>query len=363
MRVEKLKKFLKDRKIDCLIVAPSDDLEYLIGFKSSPDDRFQGFFICSSPEKKDFYIVPKINHEEVEKYLPDMDYIIWGDEEGFLEKTIEKLKSYYDYKPKIAVNFNVRANDILDMLEEMDIDFINGHRMMEDFRIEKTDEEVINMIKAGEIADKTMEDIFNFIKPGMYESEIQEEIVRLLLENGGDDISFEPIVASGPNSSMPHYNEGKRIIQDKDIIILDFGCKYKGVCSDTSRTFFVGSASEEEKEVYYIVKEAFEKGQEVSAIGVTADYIDTMTRDIIENKGYGKYFLNRTGHGIGFSVHEAPYIKKNNQRIIADKMAFSIEPGIYIPGKFGIRIENIVSFKDGKKIIMNNSNTEIRIIK
>jgi Xaa-Pro dipeptidase len=362
-KILKLKELLRSRGIDSIIIGPSDDLEYLIGFKSSPDDRFQGYFINSDPNKEDFYVVPKINHEEVAKHVGQVEYIIWGDEEGFLDKTIEKLKSQYDYKPIIAVNFTIRANDTIDMLEQMDIKFINGHRLMEDFRISKTKEEIENMKIAGQIADKTMDDIFNFIKAGMYESEIKDEIVRLLIENGGDDISFEPIVASGPNSSMPHYNEGTRKIKEKDVIILDFGCKYKGMCSDTSRTIFVGDVSSEEMEIYNIVKEAFEKGQAVSAEDVTADFIDTETRNIIDDKGYGQYFLNRTGHGIGFSVHEAPYIKKNNERIIADGMAFSIEPGIYIPGKFGMRIENIVAFKNGEKIIMNNSSTEIRIVK
>ena len=184
----------------------------------------------------------------------------------------------------------------------------------------------------------------------------------MLIEFGGEELSFEPIVASGPNGSMPHYNDDKRVIEEQDLVILDFGCRYKGYCSDTSRTVFIGEPTEEQKKVYEIVLRANREAEKAVKEGVTAGEIDRIARKIITDEGYGEYFINRTGHGIGVEIHEEPFIKEGNKEILKSGMAFSVEPGIYIPGKFGMRVEDIVIVDGEKARILNKSNKEMTIV-
>jgi len=251
---------------------------------------------------------------------------------------------------------------ILDIKNRINVNFVNGRPILEELRIIKSDEELENLRKAAAIADRVFEEILGYIKPGLQEKDIKEKIQELFIKNGAEGNSFNPIVASGPNSSKPHYNQYSRYIQEKDIIILDFGCKYKGLCSDMSRTVFVGGVTDEERKVYDIVYKAQDEGEKAVKEGVTAESVDAVSRNIIKEAGYGDYFLNRLGHGIGFSVHEAPDIKGGNKRVLEKGMAFSIEPGIYLPGRFGIRIENIMIIgKDGPEAI-NKANKEIVVV-
>lgn len=183
---------------------------------------------------------------------------------------------------------------------------------------------------------------------------------EIFREKGADE-GFT-MVCSGPNSSYPHYNDDQRVIQEKDIIVLDWGCKYYNMCADMSRTVFVGGITEEERKVYEIVRASQEAGEKAAVKGAYIPDVDKAAREIIEKAGYGKYFFTRLGHGIGYSVHEAPDIKASNKRYLEEGMVFSIEPGIYIAGNFGIRIENIVAVtKDGNEVL-NKASKEIMIL-
>ncbi|AOT72063.1 M24 family metallopeptidase [Geosporobacter ferrireducens] len=349
--LERLSKEIDQLGIDAILIGPSKDLAYVTGFLSQEDERFQGLFILR--DGRYFYISPKLNAEEMEHILGKNTKIYaWGDEEGF-ESIVKYALAENDLsKKKIAVNSGIRGTDLLDMTKIFSGEFMNGVQIIEDSRIIKTKEEIAHLKKAGQMADEVMEVLTSFIKPGMKEKDIKKKIIELFLEKGSE-IAFEPIVASGPNSSKPHYNQDDRRIQEKDVIILDLGCRYKGCCSDISRTFFIGEATEEEKQIYQIVLEANQAGKEAVKEGVTAAYIDRQARNIIHKAGYGDYFFNRVGHGIGFSVHEAPYIREGNSQIIKKGMAFSIEPGIYLPGKFGIRVEDIIVVGEDGPEVMN----------
>ena len=216
--------------------------------------------------------------------------------------------------------------------------------------------------KAALIADKAYEEIVKFIKPGLTEKDIGDKLKKLLIEFGGQGLSFEPIVASGPNSSMPHYSGNQRVIEEKDLVILDFGCLYNGYCSDTSRTVFVGEPSEEQRKIYEIVLRANKEAEESAKEVIKAEDLDRIARGVITDAGYGEYFINRTGHGIGVEIHEEPYIRDGNKEILKTGMAFSIEPGIYIPGKFGMRVEDIVVIDGDSSIILNKTSKDITIV-
>ena len=358
--LDKLVSIMGAEKVDAMLIAPSEDLEFLLGFSPHMDERFQGFFITK--DKEMFYIVPQLNREEMQGTLRGRKVYDWSDGEGFLDTVETALKEFGLENKTIGVNGTTSAVSVLDIKNRINVNFVNGRPILEELRIIKSDDELENLRKAAAIADRVFEEILEYIKPGLQEKDIKEKIQELFIKNGADDISFNPIVASGPNSSKPHYNQYSRYIQEKDVIILDFGCKYKGLCSDMSRTVFVGGVTDDERKIYDIVYKAQDEGEKAVKEGVTAESVDAVSRNIIKEAGYGEYFLNRLGHGIGFSVHEAPDIKGGNKRVLEKGMAFSIEPGIYLPGKFGVRIENIVIIgKDGPEAI-NKANKELVVV-
>lgn len=356
-----LVEILKEHGLDGCLMCPSHDMEYLSGIANFYDERFRGFYILA--DGRYFFICPQLYYEEVRKALgADAHIYVWPDSDGVTGSFIEAEKDYNLSGKTIAINDGVRAIDLIDMGQIIKANFVNESNMFEELRIIKDEEEIRYMAKAAEIADKTFEEIIKFIKAGMYERDIANKIKELLIELGGDDLSFNPIVASGPNSSKPHYSDDSRIIEKNDLIILDYGCRYKGFCSDISRTVFVGEPTAEQRKVYGIVLKANQEAEKAVREGVKAEEIDAVAQDVIKSNGYGEYILSRTGHGIGAAVHEAPYIKEGNEQILRTGMAFSVEPGIYISGKFGMRVEDIVVV-DGKGVnILNKASKEMIII-
>lgn len=360
-RVHKLVKILSKYEIDGYLMGANFDLKFLTGINPFQDKRFKGFLVLKDGRK--VFISPELYYEEFRNILgKDMDIYVWGDNQG-VNSTFEKLKETYNLEGKtIAIDDSIRGIDLLDMMDIIKADFINEINISKELRIIKDEQGVQALEKAALIADKTYEEVLNFIKPGLREKDISDKIKELLIEFGGESLSFEPIVASGPNSSMPHYNGNNRVIEDQDLVILDFGCVYDGYCSDTSRTVFIGQPTEEQLKVYEIILRANKEAEDAAKEGIKAEDLDRIARGVIEDAGYGKYFINRTGHGIGVEIHEEPYIKEGNKEILKTGMAFSIEPGIYIPGKFGMRVEDIVVIDGNGSKILNKSNKELTII-
>ncbi|WDV44393.1 Xaa-Pro peptidase family protein [Clostridiaceae bacterium M8S5] len=360
--LDKLVSIMNNKNIDAMLIAPSEDMEFLLGFSPHMDERFQSLFILN--DSRCFYIVPKLNFEEIEKVIGNQGTIYqWDDGEGFMSAVNMAFDEHDLIGKTIGVNKSATAVSIIDIKEKLEIEFINGNQILEELRLVKNDEEVNKLRKAARLADDVFADIVKFIKPGITEKDICEKMKELFIEKGADGLSFSPIIASGANSSKPHYNDYSRVIQEKDIIILDFGCKCEGLCSDMTRTVFVGGISEKEEIVYNAVMRANLAGEEQAKPGVQAQTVDKSAREVIKEAGYGEYFITRTGHGIGYSVHEAPYIKSGNEQILEKGMAFSVEPGIYIPNEFGVRIEDIVVVTEDGVEVLNKSEKKPVVIK
>ncbi|MGB9975681.1 M24 family metallopeptidase [Thermovenabulum sp.] len=361
-KIKKAIKMIKEEGLDALCIGPSPDLEYLTGLNPLSDERFKALFLLKNGLY--LYISPELCVEESKEALgEDVPVISWGDSEGFL-KAIEKAKEQFGLNNfRIGVNGGIRAVDIIDISGVLNVTFLNATRLMEELRIIKTRDEIEKLKKAAAVADEVAEKIAGYIKPGMTEKDIKEIVEKMLLEFGGEELAFETIVASGPNSSKPHYNEYSRTIQEKDVIILDFGCRVGGFCSDISRTYFVGEPTEEQRKIYDIVLKANIKGEVAVREGVTAEEVDRAARNVIKEAGYGEFFFNRVGHGIGFGVHEAPYIMEGNKTVLKSGMAFSVEPGIYIPGKFGMRVEDIVVVTENGCEVLNKATKDMIVIR
>jgi len=214
------------------------------------------------------------------------------------------------------------------------------------FRGVKEEWELDLMRKAQEITDKAFSEVITRIKAGMTELELQAELIYCLYKNGGQGLSFDPIVVSGPNTSLPHGVAGERVIREGDFITMDFGVLYHGYCSDMTRTVALGYATEEMEKVYYTVLEAQKAGIAASRAGVPGKDIDGAARKVITDAGYGPYFGHGYGHSLGLEVHESPSPNSANAEGMPLNSVASAEPGIYLPGKFGVRIEDVVIFKE-----------------
>ena len=353
---------MKQNGYDAYVIGPLADLTYLTGMRPLTDERFKALFLLA--DNRYFYISPELYYEETRAALGESaDFFSWSDSEGFL-KAIRQAAGRYPIKnARIAVNSEVSAADMLNMRELLSAEFFDGRAIMETVRVVKTQEELEFLRQAARIADTVAAEIVDFIHPGVTERAIKEKITALLSEHGGEGNSFEPIVAAGPNSSMPHYLKGSRAFTTGDTVVLDFGCLYKDYCSDISRTVFVGEVSDEQKKVYEIVYEANLAGEKAVVSGAKAGEVDLAAREVIRRYGYGEYFINRTGHGIGVGEHEAPFIKEGNKQLLEDGMVFSVEPGIYLPGRFGLRIEDIVVVNGSRCEILNKADKSLRVVK
>ena len=220
------------------------------------------------------------------------------------------------------------------------------------FRGVKEDWELELMRKAQAITDKAFSEVIGRIKVGMTELELQAELIYCLYKNGATGLAFDPIVVSGPNSSLPHGVAGERVIRPGDFVTMDFGALYNGYCADMTRTVAVGYATEEMKQVYNTVLEAQLAGLAASKAGVPGKDIDGAARKVIADAGYGEYFGHGYGHSLGLEVHENPSPNGRNENPMPVGAVASAEPGIYLPGKFGVRIEDTCVFlPDGIEIL------------
>ncbi len=212
------------------------------------------------------------------------------------------------------------------------------------FRGVKEEWELENMRKAQAIADKAFAEVLPRVRIGMSELELQAELIYCMYKNGAHGLSFDPIVVSGPNSSMPHGVAGERKIQAGDFITMDFGVLYNGYCSDMTRTVAVSYATEEMQKVYNTVLEAQLAGLAITKAGVPGQDIDAAARKVITDAGYGEYFGHGYGHSLGLEIHENPSPNARNSQPMPEGAVASAEPGIYLPGKFGVRIEDSVIY-------------------
>ena len=231
--------------------------------------------------------------------------------------------------------------------EKLHCQLVPATELLISLRQSKDEEEIQRMIAAQRIAEAALDQIVKEIKPGVTEKEIAARLQYLMLAGGAENMSFDPIVASGPNGSMPHAVPTDRKIQDGDFVTMDFGCKLGGYCSDMTRTVAVGEPTDEMKKVYNTVLEAQLAGIAAAKAGVPGVDIHMAARQVIVDAGYGEYFGHGFGHSLGIEIHENPNATPANNKPLPLGAAVSAEPGIYLPGRFGVRIEDVVVLQEG----------------
>lgn len=235
----------------------------------------------------------------------------------------------------------ITAGELARFQNDLKAELVPYNEKIYDFRAVKEKWELDRLRKAQRIADAALLETLPRLKVGMTELEAQAELIYCMYKNGAQGLSFDPIVVSGPNTSLPHGVAGNRVIQEGDFLTMDFGVLYQGYCSDTTRTVAFGYATEEMRKVYNVVLKAQREAIAATKAGVTGKMIDGIARQVITYAGYGDYFGHSYGHGVGLEIHEAPNMNMRNDQILPAGAVCSAEPGIYLPGKFGVRIEDV----------------------
>ncbi|MDW7738440.1 MAG: Xaa-Pro peptidase family protein [Bacillota bacterium] len=344
-RVSKLQEIMHRESFDYLFLGPSANMFYFSGLQTSPDERLQ--LIIVPAEGRPSAVLPEMYLAKAESILSDnFSLIPWSDQNDPFQLTASRIPD--KGKLRIAIDNTLRADHLIGLGKVFpEVEFETASVLVDALRVQKDEQEIKLMHEAGKIADQVMLKVQNTIKPGMSEKELVA-FIEFEYKKLGDDISFKPIVASGPNGAQPHHSPGDRRFEKGDFIVIDCGALYKGYCSDITRTLCLGQATEEMKKVYNTVRDANEGAFQafVNNDQLSGEEADQAARKVITDAGYGDFFIHRLGHGIGLEVHEAPYLVEGNSTPFSKGAAFTIEPGIYLSGKFGVRIEDVAVLTD-----------------
>ncbi len=299
-------------------------------------------------------------YEQVEKECEGLQLVKW--ESKGMAATIQELLSE-DKKIQIVLEDDMNLAQYMKLTEVCkNCAFALGSKWIQKPRMVKDAEELAKLEQAEHIGDAAFTHILDVLKPGVSEREIALELEFFMKKQGASKLSFDTIVASGANGSMPHAQVTDRVLQSGDFVTMDFGCVYQGYCSDMTRTVAIGTPTDEMKKVYQIVLDANLRAMEQIEAGKRCNEIDAVARDYIREQGYGEYFGHGLGHGVGLEIHEEPRFSPKCDVITQENMVITDEPGIYLPGQFGVRIEDLVVVKENGYQKLSQSEKKLIIL-
>jgi len=351
-RVENVQEQLAEHGLDALLVTSMYNVRYLANFTGTT-----GLVVIT--KDKAYFVTDFRYTEQAAEQAKGFDIV---ENEGPI---YDEVATIVDNKGVEKLGFE--AEDItfatyetINELIDADLTPVSG--VVETLREVKSEAEIDIIQQAVDIAEKGYDYILGFIKPGMTEIEVANELDFYMRKHGAAGVSFDTIVASGVRSAMPHGVASNKEIEEGDMITIDFGCYYKGYVSDMTRTFAIGDPGDELKKIYNIVFEANKRVTAAVKAGMTGVEVDAIARDYITEQGYGEAFGHTTGHGIGLEVHEGPAISYRNEKELVENNVITNEPGIYIPGLGGVRIEDDLVVKTEGVINLNSSAKELVIL-
>lgn len=358
-RLQRAREELTDQGIDLLLVSPSADLLYLSGYSAHASER--PTLLALRSDGPAIMLVAQLEAPRMED-LTDITIVAYADEQNPFDALADALGPPAGHR-RIAISDQTWVAVLLHLQATFGgATFLPASPLLGHLRAVKSPEEIGLLREAGHRADAVFEQVVQIRFAGRTESQIAAELNGLLRRQGLDKADWGPIVASGPNSSSPHHLTGEREIHEGDAVVLDFGGVVDGYQADITRTLHVGTPSDEFRHVYEVVRQAQETGVQAIRPGVAAQDIDRVTRGVIHAAGYGDFFIHRTGHGIGLEDHEEPYIVEGNDALLEQSMTFSVEPGIYLPGKFGVRIEDIVALSSDGAVRLNHASRDLIVV-
>ncbi|MFJ9815593.1 aminopeptidase P family protein [Streptomyces sp. NPDC101151] len=358
-RMERAARSAADAGLAGLLVAPGPDMVWLTGYTpTAVTERLT--VLVLTPGHDPVLVVPTLEAPDAEHATGASALTLrdWTDGKDPYAVTAALL----DGSGRFGISDNTWAMHLLGLQRTLPgTSYASLTDALPMLRAVKDAAELELLAAAGAAADQAFEEIRKVPFAGRRESDIGHDLADLLRRFGHSQVDFT-IVGSGPNGANPHHEVGDRVIQDGDMVVLDFGGLKDGYGSDTTRTVHVGEPAEEERTVHDIVRAAQEAGFRAVRPGVACQEVDRAARAVITEAGYGEYFIHRTGHGIGVTTHEPPYMIEGEEQSLVPGMCFSVEPGIYLPGRFGVRIEDIVAVTGDGGRRLNNTTREMVIV-
>ncbi len=340
-RLDRLAHLLPAHQLDGVVIIPGPTLFYLTGLQFHLMERpIVAFFLAGQPPA---LVAPEFECTKIAQ--PDAWQLFpWRDEEG-VEGAFEACCRSLNLSGKRlgveTLSMRVKEHTLLTTFAP-EARLAPADTLIATLRATKDEEEIAHMRAAVRLAESVLEATLPAIRTGMTEREVAAELMVGLLRAGTETVPFEPLVQTGPTGASPHAAAGDRRLAAGHLLIIDFGARVNGYVSDITRTFAIGQVDEEAQRIYRLVQEANRAGREAAAPDVPCQEVDRAARRVIAGAGYGDYFTHRTGHGLGLQGHEPPYIVEGNERPLRPGMTFTVEPGIYVPGLGGVRIEDDV---------------------
>ncbi|MDO4344575.1 MAG: aminopeptidase P family protein [Eubacteriales bacterium] len=352
MFYEKTYALMKEKGLDAIVVSDGANMRYLSGFRGATGYLYISekrrvlmtdarYTTAAREEAPDFEVQDPGNARNYGELLNGLMEEDQAKNVGFEEKYM-LYGTYQKLSKACNGRLNTELGDSLDRLRSI-----------------KTEQEIAYMEKAEAIGDQAFSHILTVLKPGMTELEVAAELEYFMKMHGAEKLSFETIVASGPNSALPHAMPSTRKIEKGDFVTMDFGCVYNGYCSDMTRTVVMGKASDKQKEIYGIVLEAQQEGLDCATADLRGCDVDRYAREVIARAGYWKYFGHGLGHSVGLYIHEDPRLSPTCEETLRPYMVETVEPGIYLPGFGGVRIEDMVMITEGYCVNLTHSPKEL----
>ncbi|WP_211262488.1 M24 family metallopeptidase [Nitriliruptor alkaliphilus] len=361
-RLERLRAAMRTRGVDALLVGPSADLRYLVGYHALPLERLTMLVVpVDGPAS---LIVPELEtaRAEASGATHHADLVTWGETDDPVAHVVDRLAAAgtdlggtFGVQDRLWTSFTLGLQAALGGAR-----WVPGSSVMRDLRIVKTAAEIQALRDVGAAIDAVHAAVPDLLRPGRTEAEVGRDIAERILDDH-DEVNFV-IVASGPNGASPHHETGDRTLEVGDAVVVDIGGTRAGYCSDSTRDYALGHLPDGYADLHRALEEAQEAAVQAVRPGVSAEAIDAAARDHLDTAGYGRYFVHRTGHGIGVEEHEEPWIVAGNADPVATGMAFSIEPGIYVPDRYGSRIEDIVVVTEDGVERVNHRPREVLVV-
>ena len=364
-RQERLSTSIQNASVDALALNPGPSLKYLTGLEFHLSERpVVGIFVPQSPL---IVVLPELEIAKTTRLPYPVQVFPYGENPASWISAFKHAIRAALIGGNKKVGVEPRSLRILEYQFLRDsapeAQFISAEAELAEMRMRKDENEVMAMRKAVEIAQDALRAALPLIKLTMTERELASELILQLFRTGTDpELPFFPIISSGPNSANPHASPTDRRLTPGDLLVIDWGASHRGYCSDITRTFAIGEPAPEETRIAEIVLQANTAAREVARPGVQASSVDFAARNVIDQAGFGKYFIHRTGHGLGMEGHEPPYIRSDNELILQPGMVFTIEPGIYLPERNGVRIEDNVVITDDGSVCLTDLPRDLQII-
>lgn len=350
LRLKNIYAKLDEKRLSALIISSAPNISYISGFRSD-----EAYLIIS--KEGNFYLTDSRYTGEAKQKL-SKDFVLkkvngscFEIIAGILGELKVKRAGFEERNLAFAEYVKIKKTSA------KNITFIPTHSLVEDLRRIKTEDELEKIRQAVKITIAALSFIKPILAPGRKEIEVAAELERFIRYKGANSAAFEIIVASGPNSSFPHHLASQRKLKNNEPVLIDVGVDYLGYKSDLTRTFFLGKIEPLFRKIYDIVKKAQDKALKQIKPGIGLSHLDKVARQHITKEGYGGFFSHNLGHGIGLEVHEEPHISGKNNQLLMPREVFTVEPAIYLPGKFGVRIEDMVLVTEkGARVLSGSFN-------